>query len=354
MRYPLDFMDDFDKTLLFWMERFIRSKLNSLSNANVKDREKLAVVLHRLNKGTGSIENLAECAKDARNAGLSGINTYFKPLEKLYRHLTILGMASMKEIDEETISDFLASETGGLSDATKKNHRIAMIAFFGFLDKQNEEEDGRAHLFRIELKNWGGLRGKSGTKLPAYLNEEEMRRFLAQLDEYPFRPALQARNRLLVKMILFTGVRISEILNLHKKEMALEDGYYLLRIRGKGNKPRVVMLKAELIRGLLAEWLEASPSCDEGLLFCNGKGKVLTQAYASRIIEQVMMAAGLRKEKNGAHMLRHSFATKLYQKSHDLVLVQESLGHADINTSRIYTHFDKERMKDAADLMEDV
>lgn len=354
MRYPLDFRETFDETLLFWMERFVRSKLNSLSNANVKDRQALLRVLHQLNKGTGSIDGLAACAREARNAGVTGINTYFKPLEKLYHHLSTstLGLGSMKEIDEELISDFLAGETGGLSDATKKNHRMAMIAFFGYVDKQNEEEDGRSHVYRIELKNWGGLRGKSGTKLPAYLNEEEIRRFLKTLDEYPFRPALAIRNRLLIKMILFTGVRISEILNLHKKDMALEDGYYLLRIRGKGNKPRVVMVKGELIDGLLKSWLDDAP-CEEGLLFCNGKGKALTQAYASRIIEQVMTGAGLRKEKNGAHMLRHSFATKLYQKSKDLVLVQESLGHADINTSRIYTHFDKERMKDAADLMDD-
>lgn len=66
------------------------------------------------------------------------------------------------------------------------------------------------------------------------------------------------------------------------------------------------------------------------------------------------MSVGIRKEKNGAHMLRHSFATLLYQKSEDLVLVQEALGHADLNTTRIYTHFDKKRLLEAASAMDDV
>ena len=67
-------------------------------------------------------------------------------------------------------------------------------------------------------------------------------------------------------------------------------------------------------------------------------------------LENILISVGLRKEKNGAHMLRHTFATLLYQNSHDLILVQESLGHADINTSRIYTHFDKNQLSRTTDI----
>ncbi len=82
----------------------------------------------------------------------------------------------------------------------------------------------------------------------------------------------------------------------------------------------------------------------------NNKGKPLSQAYISSIVEKILLSVGIRKEKNGAHMLRHTFATLLYQKSKDLILVQESLGHADINTSRIYTHFDIDRLKQTTDV----
>jgi len=89
-------------------------------------------------------------------------------------------------------------------------------------------------------------------------------------------------------------------------------------------------------------------------LFQSRTGKPLTQAYVSYIMDKILMTAGIRKEKNGAHMLRHTFATLLYQKNRDLILVQEALGHSDLNTSRIYTHFDKERLKIAANTMDDV
>jgi integrase/recombinase XerD len=281
--------------------------------------------------------------KEARNIGLSGINTYFNPLLKLYNFVMNLGLASMKEIDEELLSDFLASETSALSDASKKNHRIALLSFFSYIDKQNENADGTSHLFKIELKNWGGLSGKSGTKLPSFMNKSEIDKFLTAIDTYEFTDNIAYRNRLILKIIIYTGIRVSEILNLKIKEIYKEDNVYLLQIRGKGNKPRVVMIKSSIIENELKNWLDMRV-CNSDLLVCNQKGARLTQAYVSRVVENILISAGIRKEKNGAHMLRHSFATLLYQKHHDLILVQEALGHADINTSRIYTHFDKERL----------
>ncbi|WP_187648485.1 tyrosine-type recombinase/integrase [Nitrosophilus labii] len=353
MKYPLDFKDNFEKTLLFWIERFIRYKLTSLSNRLVKDKNSVAEVINSLVKGTSSINELSILVKKARNAGLSGINTYYKPLEKLYSYLTKLGLASMKEIDEEMIIDFLTSSTGGLSDASKKNHRIAMINFFSYIDKQNLEDDGSSHVFGIELKNWGGLRGKAGQKLPVYLTEEEISRFIKAIETYPFRCEVAARNRALIKTILYTGIRVSEATNLKIKDIIPDSDIYLLKITGKGNKTRVVMIKSKHIKKDLDEWLSFR-NCQKDLLFCNKKGTTLTQAYVSRMVEKILISAGIKKEKNGAHMLRHTFATLLYLKSKDLVLVQEALGHASLDTSRIYTHFDKNKLYKAASIMDDI
>lgn len=349
MRYELDFKNSFEATFLFWIERFVRNKLTSLSNRQVSQKEKLAFIIQQLIKGTKSIEELEILVKESRNIGLSGINTYFNPLLKLYKYTTSLGLASMKEIDEELLSDFLASETSSLSDASKKNHRIALLSLFSYIDKQNENEDGSSYLFKIELKNWGGLSGKSGTKLPSFMNKNEIDRFLEAIDTFVFTDNIAYRNRLILKIIIYTGIRVSEILNLKIKDIFKEDDVYMLQIRGKGNKPRVVMIKSHIIENDLQNWL-STRVCQNDLLVCNQKGERLTQAYISRVVENILISAGIRKEKNGAHMLRHSFATLLYSKHHDLILVQEALGHADINTSRIYTHFDKERLKKTTDI----
>ncbi len=349
MRYELDFKNSFDVTMLFWIERFIRNKLTTLSNRQVNDKQKLATIIQSLIKGTKSIDELSLIVKEARNIGLAGVNTYFNPLFKLYNFTLNLGLASMKEIDEELLSDFLASETSALSDASKKNHRIALLSLFSYIDKQNENQDGTSYLFKIELKNWGGLSGKSGTKLPSFMNKSEIDKFLNAIDTFEFTDNTAYRNRLILKIIIYTGVRVSEILNLKIKDIFKEDNVYLLQIKGKGNKPRVVMIKSSIIENDLKYWLDMRV-CNSDLLVCNQKGERLTQAYVSRIVENILISVGIRKEKNGAHMLRHSFATLLYAKHHDLILVQEALGHADINTSRIYTHFDKERLKKTTEI----
>ena len=349
MRYDLDFKNNFNDTFLFWIERFVRNKLTTLSNRQVTDKEKLASIIQQLVKGTKSIDELATIVKEARNIGLAGVNTYFNPLFKLYNFIITLGLASMREIDEELLSDFLASETSSLSDASKKNHRIALLSLFSYIDKQNQNEDGSSYLFKIELKNWGGLSGKSGTKLPSFMNKDEIDRFLNAIDTFEFSDNTSYRNRLILKIIIYTGVRVSEILNLKIKDIFKEDNVYLLQIRGKGNKPRVVMIKNSIIENDLRNWLDMR-ICNSDLLVCNQKGERLTQAYISRIVENILISAGIRKEKNGAHMLRHSFATLLYAKHHDLILVQEALGHADINTSRIYIHFDKERLRKTTEI----
>ncbi|CAM3909334.1 tyrosine-type recombinase/integrase [Arcobacter cloacae] len=349
MRYELDFKNSFETTFLFWIERFIRNKLTTLSNRQVNDKQKLALIIQQLVKGTKTIDELSIIVKEARNIGLVGINTYFNPLFKLYNFTLNLGLASMKEIDEELLSDFLASQTSSLSDATKKNHRIALLSLFSYIDKQNQNEDGSSYLFKIELKNWGGLSGKSGTKLPSFMNKDEIDRFLSAIDSFDFSDNTGYRNRLIIKIIIYTGIRVSEILNLKIKDIFNENDVYMLQIRGKGNKPRVVMIKKTIIENELNNWLDMR-ICNSDLLVCNQKGERLTQAYVSRIVENILISAGIRKEKNGAHMLRHSFATLLYQKHHDLILVQEALGHSDINTSRIYTHFDKERLRKTTEI----
>ena len=353
MRYSIDHKTDFSENLLFWLDRFVKSKLTSLSNRHVTNNEKLSLIIGRLNQGTKDIQELKQLTKDARNIGLIGINTYINPLEKLYRYMVKFSFKSIKEIDEEVLSEFLASQTGSLSDASKKNYRMSVVAFFGFIDKQNEDKSGASYQFRIELKNWGGLRSSQANKLPSHMQDKELKRFLEAIETTEFREYAQAKNRLLIKTILYSGMRVSEALGLHVKDMVLEDGYYIFYIKGKGNKPRVAMIKERYIKKDLEEWfcIRAESS---SFLFQSRTTKPLTQSYVSYIMDKILLNAGVRKEKNGAHMLRHTFATKLYQKNRDLVLVQEALGHADINTSRIYTHFDKERLKVAANTMDNL
>ncbi len=354
MKHPLEELKDPTENLLLWIGRFLRYKCTSLSNSQVKDQNKVFECLNELNQACSSSQ-LEKVCKKARNAGLLGINTYALPLLKFYEYTKKISLKSLKSIDEVLLAEFLSVYTGGLSLATKKNYRIALLGLFSYIDKQNQDENEKSYIYNITLKNISGVNQSTGNKLPTHLNNEELEKFLEGIDKIEMSAKVRARNRLLIKIIVFTGMRSNEALQLKIKDFTLENGCYTILIKGKGDKYRAVMLKAFHIESLLKEWLmerELYPVKND-LLFCNQKGSALTQAYLYKQVERIINFAGLRREKNGAHMLRHSFATLLYQKRHDLILVQEALGHASLNTSRIYTHFDKQRLEEAASIWEE-
>ncbi|NOJ65488.1 tyrosine-type recombinase/integrase [Helicobacter pylori H13-1] len=354
MKHPLEELKDPTENLLLWIGRFLRYKCTSLSNSQVKDQNKVFECLNELNQACSS-NQLEKVCKKARNAGLLGINTYALPLLKFHEYAKKISLKSLKSIDEVLLAEFLSVYTGGLSLATKKNYRIALLGLFSYIDKQNQDENEKSYIYNITLKNISGVNQSAGNKLPTHLNNEELEKFLEGIDKIEMSAKVRARNRLLIKIIVFTGMRSNEALQLKIKDFTLENGCYTILIKGKGDKYRAVMLKAFHIESLLKEWLierELYPVKND-LLFCNQKGSALTQAYLYKQVERIINFAGLRREKNGAHMLRHSFATLLYQKRHDLILVQEALGHASLNTSRIYTHFDKQRLEEAASIWEE-
>ena len=166
---------------------------------------------------------------------------------------------------------------------------------------------------------------------------------------------------LIITLIIYTGIRVSEALNLEAKDIWREShqdsdkklDVFLLKVQGKGDKSRVVMIKASYIDALLSAWLKIRSNLPQTkLLFCNKNAKALSQPYIYKVIEGILLSAGIKKEKMGPHMLRHSFATLLYNQHRDLILVQEALGHADLNTSRIYTHFDKSALFKTTKIMD--
>ncbi|GAA9299292.1 tyrosine recombinase XerH [Helicobacter pylori] len=354
MKHPLEELKDPTENLLLWIGRFLRYKCTSLSNSQVKDQNKVFECLNELNHACSSSQ-LEKVCKKVRNAGLLGINTYALPLLKFYEYTKKISLNSLKSIDEVMLAEFLSVYTGGLSLATKKNYRIALLGLFSYIDKQNQDENEKSYIYNITLKNISGANQSAGNKLPTHLNNEELEKFLEGIDKVEMSAKVRARNRLLIKIIVFTGMRSNEALQLKIKDFTLENGCYTILIKGKGDKYRAVMLKAFHIESLLKEWLieRGLYPVKNDLLFCNQKGSALTQAYLYRQVERIINFAELRREKNGAHMLRHSFATLLYQKRHDLILVQEALGHASLNTSRIYTHFDKQRLEEVASIWEE-
>ena len=360
MSYPLNSKNGFDTSLRFWLERYFYAKFMKLSAHRVSDKAGFAKIVQDMQSGgRQGIDEIIALCKKARKIGFLGINTYANPLFVFYNHCIKMGYDDMRELNNDNVMEFISIYTSDLSLSTIKNYRIALMNFFTFIDKNNEIANNAAHVYSMDLL---GSANSFKQDLPEFLSEEELKAFLDALKSYNLNQQrinekIKARNQLIILMIAYSGARVSEILGLNFKDVSLEKGYYTLRLRGKGNKMRVVYIKESLLSGYFDAWLEIRNAIkgakEEMAFFINSKFKTPTQPYIYTIIETLLANIGIRKAKNGAHLLRHSFATLLYSKSKDLVLVQESLGHSSIETSRIYTHFDNERLKHTANVIAD-
>lgn len=359
MRFPLDIEPTSTKTsLIFWITRYVKYKTNTLSSRNVKNQLAVQDSITRLNNSPTSIDELSEIVKDIRKSGIEGVKTFYIPVRKLFTYLVAQKIDSLKSIDDEMVIDYLTSSTAGMSDASKKNYRNAINNFFNYLSDHNENEpnSGNGYIYHLKLSNWQGLSGKKGNKIPSYLTEEEVQSFLEALDTYKFisdRSAIYYN--LLVRLILHTGIRISEALSIEKNKMQEKDSYLLIKIVGKGNKSSIIEVPKAALEPYLKLWLRES-SCPNGLLFCSPQNfkKEASASSASHKIKDLLHYAGIVKDKEGAHLLRHTYGTLLYSKVKDLALVQDMMRHEDPATTRAYTHIDDDRRRKATDVLSEV
>ena len=180
-------------------------------------------------------------------------------------------------------------------------------------------------------------------KLPTVLDIEEMKKLLSKpTEENP----LSLRDKAILEFLYATGVRISELINIKRKNFMPE--VELVRVIGKGQKERIIPIGKEAVRSVEKYLQESRPQLakrdSEDVLFLNRRGGSFSRMGLWKILRKYVIQAGIKK-KVTPHTIRHSFATHLLEGGADLRAVQEMLGHADISTTQIYTHLDREYLK---------
>jgi integrase/recombinase XerD len=159
---------------------------------------------------------------------------------------------------------------------------------------------------------------------------------------------LGLRDRSLLETLYATGMRVTELLQLRIASVSLDDGH--IRVFGKGSKERLVPLGSAAIGWMRRYLAEARPLLaarrpPSDVIYLNHRGGPLTRMSVLTIVRKYASAAGIRTDVH-PHTFRHSFATHLLEGGADLRAVQEMLGHADISTTQIYTHIDREYLKE--------
>jgi integrase/recombinase XerD len=185
-----------------------------------------------------------------------------------------------------------------------------------------------------------------GRKLPEVLNHEEVKEILAQID---LSTPAGRRNKAMLEVLYGCGLRVSELTELRLSHVFFDQEF--IRVTGKGNKERLVpigRIALKEIRNYLPD-RNSLPKIErdhEDILFLNRRGRRLSRVMVFTMTKDLVSAAGIKKNIS-PHTFRHSFATELIDRGADLRAVQEMLGHESILTTEIYTHLDREFLRDA-------
>jgi integrase/recombinase XerD len=263
------------------------------------------------------------------------VESYLRDLRRLGEFATARGIRDPNRLTRPVLRDFVyLLKDMGLSAASIRRGVSAIRTYFGFLMGEGRVQDDPSD--RLESP-------RRGRTLPPTLNVAEVERLLAspQIDE-----PLAWRDRALLELAYGAGLRVSELCGLGLTDLLLTEN--LVRIFGKGGKERLVPIGRSVI-GAVSVYLHTKrPALDRGKsksrVLLNARGEPLSRVGAWGIVKRATRRAGITKRVT-PHTLRHSFATHLLEGGADLRAVQEMLGHADLSTTQIYTHVDREYLR---------
>jgi integrase/recombinase XerD len=186
---------------------------------------------------------------------------------------------------------------------------------------------------------------KKQRKLPDTLSYQDINKLISAID---LSKSDGARNKAIIEVLYSCGLRVSELTELKLSNLYLDIEF--IKVIGKGNKERLVPMGGVAIKALKI-WIEnvrvhvPIKKGEEDMVFLNRRGSRLSRVYIFMLIKQLAELAGIKKSIS-PHTLRHSFATHLVEGGADLRAVQEMLGHESITTTEIYTHLDREYLKE--------
>jgi integrase/recombinase XerD len=285
-----------------------------------------------------AIQEFRTYLKLERSLSDNSVSAYTGDIEKLQRFLEIHnGPQEPALTDISHLRLFIEWLDGFYLNSRTQARIISGIrAFFKFLLLNDLIEADPSVLLDMP---------KTGRKLPVVLAVSEIE---ALIDAVDLSTDTGRRNRAMIETLYSGGLRVTELLNLCISDIFFSDGF--MRITGKGNKQRLIPVGGKALREIELYLPDRNRlpvfKGEEDILFLNRRGHRLSRVMIFTIIRTLAAKASLNKTIS-PHTLRHSFATHLVEGGADLRAVQEMLGHESIITTEIYTHLDREYLRDA-------
>jgi integrase/recombinase XerD len=286
---------------------------------------------------SSSLKGFNAYLKLERSLAGNSIEAYQRDVEKLHQFVETHGLKlNPTQIQPEHLKGLVqwVAELG--MQASSQSRMISGLkTFYSYLILENLiQQDPTLNLDSPKL----------GRKLPDTLDVTDIDRLIAAID---LSTPEGERNRAILEVLYSCGLRVSELVNLKLSDLHLNVGF--LKVVGKGNKERIVPT-GSVVKKRLDDYIDlirihnpVKPG-ESDIVFLNRRGSRLTRVMVFLIIKDLARKIGLKK-KISPHTFRHSFATSLVEGGADLRAVQEMLGHESITTTEIYTHLDREYLR---------
>ena len=286
------------------------------------------------------IRDYGHYLKLERSLSNNSVEGYTSDVEKLRQFIAIKyqGITPSK-VSPDILREFLEYITElGMSAHSQARILSGLKSFFKYLVFEEVVEKDPTLLIEGP---------KLGRKLPDTLSFQEIEKLLDAID---LSSPEGGRNRAILEVLYSSGLRVSELVDLQLNNVYAESGF--LRVTGKGNKERLVPIGRDALKftDIYVKQIRGkSPHKPaqkgfESFVFLNRNGRKLTRVMVFTIIKKLANAIGLKKQIS-PHTFRHSFATHLIEGGADLRAVQEMLGHESITTTEIYTHLDRDYLR---------
>ena len=271
--------------------------------------------------------NRSERTVKAYGDDLRSFEAFFKNLDD---------QLSWESVDSDVIRSWMESMMDKGNTATSINRRLSAVrSLYRFALSRGIVERDPAH----------GLKGPKGKKLlPQYLRESEMDRLLA--DDMWTDEMGDLRARTIILMFYSTGIRLSELTGLDNASVDL--AAQQLKVRGKGNKERLIPFGSELQKALrlYTERRDAETPSDSQAFFVGDDGQRMTSQQVRQIVQHHLSRVTTMK-KRSPHVMRHTFATAMLNNEAGIESVKKLLGHSKLSTTEIYTHTTFEQLRRA-------
>jgi integrase/recombinase XerD len=284
-----------------------------------------------------SIKGFTAYLRLEKSLSPNSVEAYRRDVEKLWQYLQANAMQTGPDSIEDKHIRGLIRWVNELGMQARSQARMisGIKAFYKFLLLENMIRNDPTE--QIEGP-------KLGRKLPDTLDVEDIDALIAAID---LSKPEGERNRAILETLFSCGLRVSELVNLRISALKLENGFIV--VTGKGNKERIIpagKLVSKMLLNYISQVRTHIPVVpgEEDFVFLNRRGKHLSRVMVFLMIKDLAKRIGLKK-RISPHTFRHSFATALVEGGADLRAVQEMLGHESITTTEIYTHLDREFLR---------